>query len=112
MLPTRQAVLLRADIWVTNDLGKCSFLDATVWFVWARAGDGVRKEETETTQIAVSLGKHRLFRRPKPGKRQIFAKIRSAVSSRFQKMVLPEDLVQASGPRVRVLNAIFSRHPA
>lgn len=59
----------------------------------------MRKEEPGTTQIAVLLGNHRRFRRPKPGKCQIFAKIHSAGSSRFQKMLLPEDLVQASGGR-------------
>lgn len=33
--------LLRADIWVANDLGKFSFLGITVWVVWGRGGGGV-----------------------------------------------------------------------
>lgn len=30
LLPTRQAALLRVEIWVTNDFGKYSFLDVIV----------------------------------------------------------------------------------
>lgn len=44
-------LLLKAEIWVTNDLGKSSFLDTTVWVVWR--GEDVEQGRGNQEQLEI-----------------------------------------------------------
>lgn len=60
-------LLLRAEIWVTNDVGKSSFLDITVWVVWG--GEDVERGKGNQEQLEVYVAEESQVHQQGPGRR-------------------------------------------